>query len=111
MIRRVRKISYFCLQLQPTKTMSFFEDKVQQLRAYIVKADDPYKLLFEDMYDSSEKNIIYVTSIVYEPEPEFEPEPDEPDPGKTGFVESNTLRGGVSGNADRWFIALFSFQR
>lgn len=34
-----------------SKDIEFFEEKVQQLRAYIVKADDPYKLLFEDMYD------------------------------------------------------------
>ena len=30
---------------------------------------------------------------------------------KIGFVESNIRKDGVSGNADRWFIALFSFQR
>ncbi|WP_199909897.1 hypothetical protein, partial [Rhodanobacter thiooxydans] len=34
-----------------SKDIEFFEEKVQQLRAFIVKADDPYKLLFEDMYD------------------------------------------------------------
>lgn len=34
-----------------SKDVDFFEEKIQQLRAYIVKADDPYKLLFEDMYD------------------------------------------------------------
>lgn len=32
-------------------------------------ADD---VVFEDMYDPDEQNVIYVTSIVYEPEPEFE---------------------------------------
>lgn len=34
-----------------SKDVEFFGEKVQQLRAFIVKADDPYKLLFEDMYD------------------------------------------------------------
>ena len=34
-----------------SKDVEFFEEKVQQLRSFIVKADDPYKLLFEDMYD------------------------------------------------------------
>lgn len=34
-----------------SKDAEFFETKVQLLRGFIVKADDPYKLLFEDMYD------------------------------------------------------------
>ena len=35
-------------------------------------------IVYEDMYDPAEKNIIYVTSIIYEPEPEFEEnEPDD----------------------------------
>lgn len=48
-----------------SKDTEFFEDKVQQLRAYIVKADDPYKLLFEDMYDLlnvSKRNDIQILS-------------------------------------------------
>lgn len=39
-----------------SKDVEFFEEKVQQLRAFIVKADDPYKLLFEDMYDLLDVN-------------------------------------------------------
>ncbi|MDR7016081.1 P-loop NTPase fold protein [Acinetobacter sp. 3657] len=39
-----------------SKDVDFFEEKVQQLRAFIVKADDPYKLLFEDMYDLLDVN-------------------------------------------------------
>ena len=35
-------------------------------------------IIYEDMYDSTEKKLIYVTSIVYEPEPEFgENKPDD----------------------------------
>ena len=34
-----------------SKDVDFFGEKIQKLRAFIVKADDPYKLLFEDMYD------------------------------------------------------------
>lgn len=34
-----------------SKDSEFFDEEVQQLRAFIVKADDPYKLLFDDMYD------------------------------------------------------------
>lgn len=35
-------------------------------------------IVFEDMYDPTKKKMIYVTSIVYEPEPEFdENEPDD----------------------------------
>lgn len=48
-----------------SKDTEFFEEKVQQLRAYIVKADDPYKLLFEDMYDLlnvSKRNDIQILS-------------------------------------------------
>lgn len=48
-----------------SKDIEFFEEKVQQLRAYIVKADDPYKLLFEDMYDLldvSKRNDVQILS-------------------------------------------------
>ena len=35
-------------------------------------------IIYEDMYDSTEKKLIYVTYIVYEPEPEFgENKPDD----------------------------------
>lgn len=34
-----------------SKDSEFFDEEIQQLRAFIVKADDPYKLLFDDMYD------------------------------------------------------------
>lgn len=37
-----------------SKDTEFFDEKVQQLRAFLVKADDPYKLLFEDLYDALE---------------------------------------------------------
>lgn len=36
-------------------------------------------IVFEDQYDPNEGNIIYVTSIVYEPEPEFEENAPEDD--------------------------------
>ncbi|MHA3056595.1 hypothetical protein ACX1NT_01535 [Acinetobacter sp. ANC 5584] len=37
-----------------SKNTEYFDDKVQQLRTFLVKADDPYKLLFEDLYDALE---------------------------------------------------------
>jgi len=43
-------------------------------------------VVFEDMYDPDEQNVIYVTSIVYEPEPEFE----ENEPGDS-FVSQYPL--------------------
>ena len=34
-----------------SKDTEYFDEKVQLLRAFLVKADDPYKLLFEDLYN------------------------------------------------------------
>lgn len=34
-----------------SKDKEYFDEKVQLLRSFLVKADDPYKLLFEDLYD------------------------------------------------------------
>ena len=34
-----------------SKDIEFFSKKVQKIRSFIIKADDPYKLLFEDIYD------------------------------------------------------------
>lgn len=54
-----------------SKNSDFFDEEVQQLRAFIVKADDPYKLLFEDMYDllgaahSTDKQILASISNLF----------------------------------------------
>lgn len=37
-----------------SKDTDYFDEKVQLLRGFLVKADDPYKLLFEDLYDGLE---------------------------------------------------------
>lgn len=37
-----------------SKDTEYFDEKVQLLRSFLVKADDPYKLLFEDLYDALE---------------------------------------------------------
>jgi energy-coupling factor transporter ATP-binding protein EcfA2 len=37
-----------------SKDTDYFDEKVQLLRGFLVKADDPYKLLFEDLYEALE---------------------------------------------------------
>ncbi|MEI1725415.1 hypothetical protein V8P87_00220 [Acinetobacter baumannii] len=41
-----------------SKNINYFSRNTQKLRGFIVKADDPYKLLFDDMYELFDINIL-----------------------------------------------------